>query len=202
MAESLVSSRFRPQRGISLNFFCFHTTPPSALDYCQRFGLAANCDKPTPDHQHHAEDDEQRRHSILHGPVDQRGEDDNRVNERTKLDRRCVAVRAHDEHLGEKLRKSDVEQLNPGPRLEWLPIDRGDRRNHHRGKQKIIEENPRHRLGRSVAAAQDDFSSVAGATRNTLQPITDSRMVSNGFKMLKKQNPAYSIVGTPRAAAI
>ena len=42
----------------------------------------------------------------------------------------------------------------------------------------------------ALKALQDHFSSIGGMTRNTLQPKTESRMVNNGFKMLKKQNPA------------
>src|SRR5262245_45461986 len=64
--------------------------------------------------------------------------DNDCVNERAELGRRGVTVGKHDEHLVEKLRKADAKQVNPGPRLKRLPVDRGDRRGHHGGQQEVI----------------------------------------------------------------
>src|SRR6266567_3272322 len=86
-------------------------------------GLAANRDEPATDDQRHAQDDEQRRRPMPNGPVDQRCEDNRCIDERTELDRRRVAVREHDEHLREKLRNSDTDQVDPGPWLERAPFD-------------------------------------------------------------------------------
>ena len=118
----------------------------------RRLGLLANRDDPSADHQRHAQDNEQRRRPIPECPVDQCGENDDRVDEGTNLDRRRVAVRENDENLAHKQRQSDTDQVDRCPRPERFPIDQGERSDQDGGEKKVVEEDSGHRLGRSQPA--------------------------------------------------